>query len=135
MIEGNPHSDVAKDAVKIFAGSSNRGLAKQICDYLGVNVALASTRRFSDGEINVDIQENVRGGDVFVIQSTSTPGNDHLMELLLMLDALKRASSGASPRSSRTTATPARTGKSRPARRSARSSWRTCSRPRARRAS
>jgi ribose-phosphate pyrophosphokinase len=94
IIDGNPHSDVAKDAVKIFAGSSNRGLAKLICDYLGVNVALASTRRFSDGETNVDIQENVRGGDVFVIQSTSTPGNDHLMELLLMLDALKRASSG-----------------------------------------
>ena len=94
IIEGNPHSDVAKDAVKIFAGSSNRGLAKAICEFLGVSVALASTRRFSDGEINVDIQENVRGGDVFVIQSTSTPGNDHLMELLLMLDALKRASSG-----------------------------------------
>ena len=69
-------------------------LTKAICADLGVPVARADLRRFSDGEINVDIQENVRGGDVFVVQSTSTPGNDHLMELLLMLDALKRASAG-----------------------------------------
>jgi ribose-phosphate pyrophosphokinase len=94
MMDENRRGDIAKDAIKIFAGSSNPALARDICAYLGVGVATVETRRFSDGEINVDIQENVRGGDVFVIQSTSTPGNDHLMELLLMLDALKRASAG-----------------------------------------
>lgn len=86
--------DGAKDAIKIFAGNSNPALTAAVCKDLGVPVARADLRRFSDGEINVDIQENVRGGDVFVVQSTSTPGNDHLMELLLMLDALKRASAG-----------------------------------------
>ncbi|HZR80604.1 MAG TPA: ribose-phosphate pyrophosphokinase [Candidatus Binatia bacterium] len=94
MIENSTQTDGAKDAIKIFAGNSNPALARDICTCLGVPVARADIRRFSDGEINVDIQENVRGGDVFVIQSTSTPGNDHLMELLLMLDALKRASAG-----------------------------------------
>ena len=94
MMDENRRGDIAKDAIKIFAGSSNPALSRDLCAYLGVPVATVETRRFSDGEINVDIQENVRGGDVFVIQSTSTPGNDHLMELLLMLDALKRASAG-----------------------------------------
>jgi len=91
-MDGKNQGDVAKDAIKIFAGNSNPELARDICTCLGVGLARAELRRFSDGEINVDIQENVRGGDVFVLQSTSTPGNDHLMELLLMLDALKRAS-------------------------------------------
>ena len=91
-MENGTQSDGAKDAIKIFAGNSNPSLSREICACLGVPVARADIRRFSDGEINVDIQENVRGGDVFVIQSTSTPGNDHLMELLLMLDAFKRAS-------------------------------------------
>ncbi len=94
MTDGKTHGDVAKDAIKIFAGNSNLELARDISSYLGVSIARAELRRFSDGEINVDIQENVRGGDVFVLQSTSTPGNDHLMELLLFLDALKRASAG-----------------------------------------
>jgi ribose-phosphate pyrophosphokinase len=94
MVENGSQTDGAKDAIKIFAGNSNPALSREICECLGVPVARADIRRFSDGEINVDIQENVRGGDVFVIQSTSTPGNDHLMELLLMLDALKRASAG-----------------------------------------
>ena len=93
-MENCTQSDGAKDAIKIFAGNSNPLLSREICSCLGVPIARADIRRFSDGEINVDIQENVRGGDVFVIQSTSTPGNDHLMELLLMLDALKRASAG-----------------------------------------
>jgi len=93
-MDGKNQGDVAKDAIKIFAGNSNPELARDICTCLGVGLARAELRRFSDGEINVDIQENVRGGDVFVLQSTSTPGNDHLMELLLMLDALKRASAG-----------------------------------------
>ena len=93
-MDGGHDGEVARDAIKIFAGNSNPELARGVCDYLKVPLARAESRRFSDGEISVDIQENVRGGDVFVVQSTSTPGNDHLMELLLMLDALKRASAG-----------------------------------------
>ena len=81
-----------KDEIKIFAGSSNRALAEAICRAVGVPLGQAEVGRFSDGEVQVEITENVRGGDVFVIQSTSTPTNDHLLELLLMLDALKRAS-------------------------------------------
>jgi ribose-phosphate pyrophosphokinase len=81
-----------KDEIKIFAGSSNRPLAEAICAYVRVPLGQAEIGRFSDGEVQVEITENVRGGDVFVIQSTCTPTNDHLMELLLMLDAFKRAS-------------------------------------------
>jgi len=81
-----------RDTLKIFAGNSNRPLAQEICAYLGVQMGAAEVRRFSDGEIAVEITENVRGGDVFVVQSICSPGNDNLMELLLMLDALKRAS-------------------------------------------
>jgi len=84
----------AKDEVIIFAGSSNPGLARDICRYLGTHLASAEIGRFSDGEIQVEITENVRGGDVFVIQSTCPPTNDHIMELLLILDALRRASAG-----------------------------------------
>jgi len=81
-----------RDVIKIFAGNSNRPLAQEICHNLGVSLGAADIRRFSDGEIAVEITENVRGGDVFVIQSICSPGNDNLMELLLMLDAFKRAS-------------------------------------------
>jgi ribose-phosphate pyrophosphokinase len=81
-----------KDEIKIFAGNSNRPLAEAICRYTGVPLGSALVGMFSDGEVQVEIRDNVRGGDVFVIQSTCTPANDHLMELLLMLDALKRAS-------------------------------------------
>jgi ribose-phosphate pyrophosphokinase len=81
-----------KDEIKIFAGSSNRPLATAICQAVGVSLGQAEIGRFSDGECQVEITENVRGSDVFVIQSTCTPTNDHLMELLLMLDAFKRAS-------------------------------------------
>src|SRR4051812_20947194 len=84
----------AKDDVIIFAGNSNNALAQDICRYLGTSLAAAEVGRFSDGETQVEITENVRGGDVFVIQSTCPPTNDHLMELLLTLDALKRASAG-----------------------------------------
>jgi ribose-phosphate pyrophosphokinase len=84
----------AKDEVIIFAGSSNPSLAGDICRYLGTKLASAEVGRFSDGEIQVEITENVRGGDVFVIQSTSPPTNDNIMELLLILDALRRASAG-----------------------------------------
>jgi len=82
----------AKDELILFAGNSNRALATAVAKDLGANLGAAEVRTFSDGEILVEISENVRGGDVFVLQSICTPGNDHLMELLLMLDALKRAS-------------------------------------------
>ncbi|TNM63006.1 ribose-phosphate pyrophosphokinase [Aliirhizobium smilacinae] len=78
--------------MKVFAGNSNRHLADAICSYLNVPVGKASVRRFADQEIFVEIQENVRGEDIFVIQSTSFPTNDHLMELLIMIDAFRRAS-------------------------------------------
>src|SRR5215470_18261283 len=81
-----------RDLLKIFAGNSNRPLAQEIGAYLGVQLGAADVKTFSDGEIAVEITENVRGGDVFVVQSICTPGNDNLMELLLILDALKRAS-------------------------------------------
>ncbi len=81
-----------KDEIKIFAGSSNRPLATAIGEATGVPLGAAEIGRFSDGEVQVEITENVRGGDVFVIQSMCAPTNDHLMELLLMLDAFKRAS-------------------------------------------
>ncbi|WP_299860372.1 ribose-phosphate pyrophosphokinase [uncultured Hoeflea sp.] len=78
--------------MKVFAGNSNRRLAESICNYLNVPLGKASVRRFADQEIFVEIQENVRGEDVFVVQSTSYPANDHLMELLIMIDAFRRAS-------------------------------------------
>jgi ribose-phosphate pyrophosphokinase len=81
-----------KDEIKIFAGSSNRSLATAISQAVGVPLGQAEVGRFSDGEVQVEITENVRGGDVFVVQSMCAPTNDHLMELLLMLDAFKRAS-------------------------------------------
>ncbi len=77
---------------KIFGGNSNLPLAREIADHLGVGLGQAVVSPFSDGEIMVEIQENVRGCDVFVVQSTSTPGNVNLMELLIMCDALRRAS-------------------------------------------
>ncbi len=81
--------------MKILTGNSNRPLAEAISAYLNLPLTKASVRRFSDLEVFVEIQENVRGEDVFVIQSTSFPANDNLMELLVILDALRRAS--ASP--------------------------------------
>ena len=80
--------------MKVLAGNSNRPLAEAIATYLNVPLTKASVRRFSDMEVFVEIHENVRGEDVFVIQSSSYPVNDNLMELLIMVDALKRASAG-----------------------------------------
>lgn len=76
----------------IFSGNSNKKLAQDICKFLDVKLGDAAVDTFSDGEIRVKINENVRGHDVFVIQSTSYPSNDNLMELLILIDALKRAS-------------------------------------------
>ena len=78
--------------MKLIAGSSNRALSEKIAKRLGTNIADAEIKRFKDGEVSVEIKENVRGEDVFVIQSTSQPANDHLMELLIVIDALTRAS-------------------------------------------
>lgn len=78
--------------MKLVAGNSNRPLAEAIAAYLNIPLTKCSVRRFADMEIFVEIQENVRGQDVFVLQSTSYPANDHLMELLIMIDALQRAS-------------------------------------------
>jgi ribose-phosphate pyrophosphokinase len=78
--------------MKLITGNSNLPLAKGIADYLGLPLTDASVRRFADNEIFVEIHENVRGEDMFVIQSTSHPANDNLMELLIMIDALRRAS-------------------------------------------
>ena len=78
--------------MKLVAGNSNRPLAEAIAAYLKTPLAKCIVRRFADMEIFVEVQENVRGEDVFVLQSTSAPANDHLMELLIIIDALKRAS-------------------------------------------
>ena len=78
--------------MKLFAGNSNPALAQSVASYLGLPLGRARVERFSDGEIQVEIQENVRGLDCFVLQSTSAPANRHLMELLIMVDALRRSS-------------------------------------------
>ncbi len=79
-------------AMKIMAGNSNLPLARAIASYLETPLTDASVRRFADEEIFVEIHENVRGEDVFVVQSSSYPANDNLMELLICVDALRRAS-------------------------------------------
>src|SRR5215216_3147571 len=78
--------------MKLVAGNSNRALAEGIAAYLNLTLAQCVVRRFADQEIFVEIQENVRGEDLFVVQSTSYPANDHLMELLIIMDAARRAS-------------------------------------------
>jgi len=82
----------AKHGIKIFTGNANPGLAREICERMNIPLAKADVTRFSDGEINVQILDNVRGSDVFVVQPTAAPVNRNLMELLIMIDALKRAS-------------------------------------------
>ncbi|MBB3764827.1 ribose-phosphate pyrophosphokinase [Sphingomicrobium lutaoense] len=78
--------------MKLLAGNSNPPLAKAIADYLEIQLVQASVKRFADEEIFVEVLENVRGQDMFVVQSTSYPANDNMMELLIMIDALRRAS-------------------------------------------
>lgn len=80
--------------IKIFAGNANKALAEKICTELNTTLALSEVSTFSDGETSVNIGETVRGVDVFVIQPTCPPANDNIMELLIMIDALKRASAG-----------------------------------------
>ena len=78
---------------RIFSGNSNLNLSKKICEYLAVPLGRAKVKTFSDGEIQIEIQENVRSKDIFIIQSTCSPVNDNLMEFLLMIDAFRRSSS------------------------------------------
>ncbi len=85
-------TDRYRHALKVFSGNAHPGLAREICDHLGVPVGDAFVGRFPDGEVRLQIQENVRGADVFVVQPTCAPVNENLMELLIMLDALRRAS-------------------------------------------
>ena len=81
-----------KDDMMIFALNSNVPLAQKIADRVGVPLSKSSVERFSDGEIQINIDETVRGKDVYLVQSTSKPVNDNLMELLIMIDAVRRAS-------------------------------------------
>lgn len=81
-----------KSSIKIIAGNASRPLAEAIAAYLELPLAKCMVRRFADMEIFVELQENVRGEDVFIVQSTSFPANDHLMELLIMIDAARRSS-------------------------------------------
>ncbi|VVD60223.1 ribose-phosphate pyrophosphokinase [Pandoraea horticolens] len=85
---------MSSDNLMVFTGNANPALAQAVVDTLGIPLGKAMASRFSDGEIQVEIQENVRGKDVFVLQSTCAPTNDNLMELMIMVDALKRASAG-----------------------------------------
>src|SRR5882762_3682764 len=82
-------------ALSIFSGNANRKLAESICKCVDTRLGALEVTRFSDGEIYVEIGENVRGVNCFVVQPTCTPVNDNLMELLVMIDALKRASAGS----------------------------------------
>ena len=85
----------SESSLVVFAGNSNVPLAREICEYLEQPLGKCDVGRFSDGEIQIEIGENVRGRDVFLVQSTSTPVNDHLMELLIMIDAARRASASS----------------------------------------
>ena len=83
---------MAYDSLMVFTGNANPKLAEDVVKHLHIDLGRATVGRFSDGEIMVEIMENVRGKDVFVLQSTSQPTNDNLMEILVIVDALKRAS-------------------------------------------
>jgi ribose-phosphate pyrophosphokinase len=92
MAAPKPVPAMTNDRLKIFTGNANPALAQEICQALGMELGRAMVRQFSDGEIYLQIKENVRGEDVFIVQPTCTPVERNLMELLLMMDALKRAS-------------------------------------------
>ena len=82
------------DNIKIFCGNSNPVFAQTVCKELGLTIGLSEVKTFADGEVAVSLEETVRGADVFLVQSTCKPVNDHLMELLVMIDACRRASAG-----------------------------------------
>jgi ribose-phosphate pyrophosphokinase len=83
---------MSESQMLVFSGNSNRLLAQRICDFLDIQLSAATVTRFADGETRVEIEENVRGRDVFVIQSTCRPVNENIMEALIMIDAFRRAS-------------------------------------------
>src|SRR5687767_11685146 len=85
---------MAYDSLMVFTGNANPKLAQDVVRHLNIRIGRATVGRFSDGEVMVEILENVRGKDVFVLQSTCMPTNDTLVELLVLVDALKRASAG-----------------------------------------
>jgi ribose-phosphate pyrophosphokinase len=85
---------MANDRMMVFSGSANPKLGDAVCRYLNIRPGRASVGRFSDGEVSLELMENVRGRDVFILQSTCAPTNDNLMEILVMTDALKRSSAG-----------------------------------------
>lgn len=88
-MEAHTHQEM-----KVFSLSSNEPLAEKIAEHLGVELGKLTVEKFSDGELHVSIEESIRGDEIFIIQSTSAPVNDHLMELLILVDALRRASAG-----------------------------------------
>jgi len=92
MAAPKPVRAMNPDRVKIFSGNANQALAQEICGCLGLDLGVAQVKAFADGESNIQIQENVRGADVFVVQPTCTPVNHHIMELLFMIHALKLSS-------------------------------------------
>ncbi|HOO37709.1 MAG TPA: ribose-phosphate pyrophosphokinase [Deltaproteobacteria bacterium] len=81
-----------ESSICVFTGNSNRPLAESICGILGIKIGNGEVKKFSDGETSVDIHQSIRGKDIFIVQSTCSPTNEHLMELLIMLDAMRRAS-------------------------------------------
>ena len=85
---------MANEQMMVFTGSANPRLGEAVCRYLNIGVGRASVGKFSDGEVSIELMENVRGRDVFILQSTCAPTNDNLMEILVMTDALKRSSAG-----------------------------------------
>ncbi|MDQ5960348.1 MAG: ribose-phosphate pyrophosphokinae, partial [Pseudomonadota bacterium] len=85
---------MAYDSLMVFTGNANPKLAAEVAKRLHISLGRANVGRFSDGEVSVELDEHVRGKDIFVLQSTCAPSNDNLMELLVMVDALKRASAG-----------------------------------------
>jgi ribose-phosphate pyrophosphokinase len=93
FVEDRPMISHGKD-IKIFSGNSNKALAENICRHIGIRLGDSSVTHFSDGEISVSLYETVRGSDVFIVQSTCGPVNNNLMELLIMIDAARRASAG-----------------------------------------
>ncbi len=85
---------MAYDSLMVFTGNANPKLAESVVNHLDISLGRATVGRFSDGEVTVELLENVRGRDVFVLQSTCVPTNDNIMEMMLMVDSLKRASAG-----------------------------------------
>jgi ribose-phosphate pyrophosphokinase len=115
------------DKLKLFTGRAHPQLAQKICDYLDIPLGRGRTELFPDGELIVKVDEDVRGRDCFVVQSTCHPVNAHLMELMIWIDCLKRASAKRVTAVIPTSATPGRTARTKAACRSPPSWWPTCS--------